>query len=110
LHERNELQRPGRHSLELLSGNMYIIEVHPSKVTASANVVEVPMSKRKCVMHSEPFNTSLVKRYTKKSCKVEHAIGQAIQEYHCIPWDAPFTENSEFSACKSDMVYLKNMM
>jgi len=42
LHEKNELQSPGENSIELHSGNKYSVHIHPVKVTASANVAEIP--------------------------------------------------------------------
>jgi len=107
LHENHELQSPGKSSIELISGYKYFIEVHPSKVTASDNVAEVPVEKRNCITNSEPFASSFYKKYSGTSCKVENAILKVIERMRCLPWDAPLSNKSHFKACDT-LTYLRD--
>jgi len=99
LHENHELQSHGKRSIELVSGYKYLVEVLPSKVTASNNVAEVPMDKRNCIMHSDPFASFFYKKYSRKSCKVENTILNTIEKMQCLPWDAPLIKKNNFQAC-----------
>jgi len=95
LHEENELQSPGRDSIELESGHKYFIKVHASKVSADQDIANVPLLKRKCIMQSDRVTSSFTRKYNQKSCRIGKAIMKAAKENNCTPWDLPFIPASK---------------
>jgi len=109
IHEGSELQSPaGETSILLQSGFKYFVEIHPSKVSASSNLGDIPLNKRNCFMHWESFPSSLLKKYNSQSCKVEKYIERVVQKQNCIPWDAPYTNTSTIASCNED-ISLRNL-